>query len=190
MSLVPAFQIGLWNAWIFMLYDLLAVPFYLRILRSRGPASQAETDLSMTEGIIFFSSHVIFFASLIYSVFLPLKLGTMWFYVGLPIALIGFVARTMVFANWATTPRDEPVTKGLCRYSRHPMYLTAFLYYVGVSIASASWLLLLLLIVYTVGLLVIAEREEQGCLEKYGDAYREYMNRTPKWIGIPKSGEK
>jgi len=69
------------------------------------------------------------------------------------------------------------------------MYLTAFLYYVGVSIASASWLFLLLLIVYTVGLLVIAEREEQGCLEKYGDAYREYMNRTPKWIGIPKSGE-
>jgi len=69
------------------------------------------------------------------------------------------------------------------------MYLTAFLYYVGVSIASASWLFLLLLIAYTVGLLVVAEREEQGCLEKYGDAYREYMERTPRWIGIPRSGE-
>jgi len=172
-----------------MLYDLLAVPFYVRILRSRGPGSPAESDLSKTDRIIFFSSHAIFFASLIYSVFLPLRLGTMWFYVGLPIALVGLVARTMVFANWATTPRDEPVTKGLCRYSRHPMYLTAFLYYVGVSIASASWLFLLLLIAYTVGLLVVAEREEQGCLEKYGDAYREYMERTPRWIGIPRSGE-
>jgi len=189
MSLVPAFQIGLWNAWIFMLYDLLAVPFYVRILKSRGPASPAESDLSKTEGILFLSSHAIFFATLIYSVFLPLKLGTMWFYVGLPIASIGLVTRTIVFANWATTPRHEPVTKGLHRYSRHPMYLTAFLYYVGVSIASASWLFLLLLVVYTVGLLVGAEREEQGCLEKYGDAYREYMNRAPKWIGIPKSGE-
>jgi len=29
--------------------------------------------------------------------------------------------------------------------------------------------------------------EERFCLEKYGDAYREYMNRTPRWIGIPKS---
>ena len=189
MSLVPAFQIGLWNAWIFMLYDLLAVPFYVRILKSRGPASPAESDLSKTEGILFLSSHAIFFATLIYSVFLPLKLGTMWFYVGVPIASIGLVTRTIVFANWATTPRHEPVTKGLHRYSRHPMYLTAFLYYVGVSIASASWLFLLLLVVYTVGLLVGAEREEQGCLEKYGDAYREYMNRAPKWIGIPKSGE-
>jgi len=189
MSLRPAFQIGLWNAWIFMLYDLLAVPFFVRIARSRGPVSPAESALSKTERIIFFSSHAIFFASLIYSVFLPLRLETMWFYVGLPIALIGLVTRTIVFANWATTPRDEPVTKGLYRYSRHPMYLTAFLYYVGVSIASASWLLLLLLIVYTVGLLIVGEREEQGCLEKYGDTYREYMNRTPKWIGIPKSEE-
>jgi protein-S-isoprenylcysteine O-methyltransferase Ste14 len=32
-----------------------------------------------------------------------------------------------------------------------------------------------------------APLEEQSCLEKYGDAYREYMDRTPKYIGIPKS---
>jgi len=29
--------------------------------------------------------------------------------------------------------------------------------------------------------------EERGCLETYGDEYKEYMNRTPRWIGIPKS---
>jgi len=28
--------------------------------------------------------------------------------------------------------------------------------------------------------------EERFYLKKYGDAYREYMNRTPRWIGIPK----
>jgi len=27
--------------------------------------------------------------------------------------------------------------------------------------------------------------EEQACLNKYGDAYREYMNRTPRWLGMP-----
>jgi protein-S-isoprenylcysteine O-methyltransferase Ste14 len=35
-----------------------------------------------------------------------------------------------------------------------------------------------------------AVNEERLCLEKYGDAYRDYMNRTPRWIGIPKSQEK
>jgi len=29
-------------------------------------------------------------------------------------------------------------------------------------------------------------QEEGYCREKFGDAYREYMNRTPGWIGIPK----
>jgi protein-S-isoprenylcysteine O-methyltransferase Ste14 len=29
--------------------------------------------------------------------------------------------------------------------------------------------------------------EEAQCLWHYGAAYREYKNRTPRWIGIPKS---
>ena len=32
--------------------------------------------------------------------------------------------------------------------------------------------------------------EERECLEVYGNAYREYMNRTSRWVGIPKSREK
>jgi protein-S-isoprenylcysteine O-methyltransferase Ste14 len=32
--------------------------------------------------------------------------------------------------------------------------------------------------------------EEPFLIEKYGVAYREYVNRTPRWIGIPKSGKK
>jgi protein-S-isoprenylcysteine O-methyltransferase Ste14 len=32
--------------------------------------------------------------------------------------------------------------------------------------------------------------EERFCLKEYGDAYREYMNRTPRWIGITKSKKK
>jgi len=29
--------------------------------------------------------------------------------------------------------------------------------------------------------------EEAQCLRHYGAAYQEYMNRTSRWIGIPKS---
>jgi len=32
-----------------------------------------------------------------------------------------------------------------------------------------------------------ARVEERYCLEKYGDAYRKYMKRTPRWLGLPKS---
>ena len=95
----------------------------------------------------------------------------------------------MVIVTFATTPIDkEPLTKGLYRYSRHPMYVTQALIFVGVGIASASWVFLLFTVVYTILSIICAIPEERFCLEKYGNTYREYMNRTPRWIGVPKSG--
>ena len=50
-----------------------------------------------------------------------------------------------------------------------------------------AWLFLLLSIVYTGLGFIYTGSEEHACLEKHGDAYREYMERTPRWIGLPKS---
>lgn len=186
MSLIPAFEAGLWNAWIFMLY--LFLPMLVLMLMRKGatkrgkPVPPSEIEKKVTPFI-----WIVWFLALIYSIFLPLELGTIWFYIGLPISLVGVITFTIVMVTFATTPLDdEPLTKGLYRYSRHPMYITQFLIFIGVSIVSASWIFLLFAIVYIVLSLILVIPEERGCLEKYGDAYREYMNRTPRWIGMPK----
>ena len=193
MSLVPAFQIGLWNAWIFELYSLLPCPiFILTPLKKRGPANPETLPLEQKEKRIFGFSRVVMFLPFIYSIFLPLQLGTTWFYVGLPIALMGLILYTIVWVNLATTPTaNGPATGGLYRYSRHPMYLTGFLMAIGISIACASWLFLLLSIIsFFFANVRYAGMEERSLLEEYGNVYREYMDRTPKWIGMPKSGNK
>jgi protein-S-isoprenylcysteine O-methyltransferase Ste14 len=191
MSLIPAFEIGLWNAWIFMLLEVLTVPFFMRIATGRAPEGEGKSQvaaLSRTARITLYSSKIIYIPAFIYSIFLPLKLGTVWFYVGLPITLIGFITGVIVILNWAASPRGEPVTNGLYRYSRHPMYVTSFVFFLGVSIATASWVFLLFTILLIAASFYFAPVEERSCLEKYGDAYREYMNRTPRYIGLPKSG--
>jgi len=189
MSLIPEFEVGLWNAWIFMLISLLTLPFFFRIAKRRVIPSQDEefNALSRSNKALFCSSKFIFFVAVFYSIFLPLKLGTVWFYVGVPITLIGLVGMIVVMVNWSNTPPNEPIIEGFYRCSRHPMYVTYFLVLLGISIATASWLFVLFLILFTVGAVAFVDFEEQGCLEQYGDAYREYMNRTPRWIGIPKS---
>jgi len=58
----------------------------------------------------------------------------------------------------------------------------------GIGIACASWLFLLLTMMWIVLYDILIAPEECWCLERYRDAYREYMNRTPKWIGIPNRG--
>jgi len=193
MSLIPAFEIGLWNAWIFMLPKVLTFPLFIRIVRGRAPEEEGKSQvsaISRTKRITLYSSKIIYIPAFIYSIFLPLKLGTVWFYVGLAITLIGFIAGVIVILNWAASPLGEPVTNGLYRYSRHPMYVTSFIFFLGVSIATASWVFLLFAILLIAASFYFAPIEEQSCLEKYGDAYREYMNRTPRYIGIPKSGGK
>jgi protein-S-isoprenylcysteine O-methyltransferase Ste14 len=59
--------------------------------------------------------------------------------------------------------------------------------FIGVSIATASWVFLLLTAVIIVLQISQANAEERGCLEMYGEEYQAYMNRTPRWIGLPKS---
>jgi len=123
---------------------------------------------------------------LLYSVFLPLQLGTVWFYLGLAVYLLGLIIYEVAYATWPNTPPHEPITKGPYRFSRHPVYIGIFMQLIGVGIASASWVFLLLTAVLIFLWRFLAFAEERICLEKYGNAYGEYMNKTPRWIGIPK----
>ncbi|MBA7624306.1 hypothetical protein ES703_31713 [subsurface metagenome] len=189
MALIPAFEIGVWNGWIFMAYLLISFIPFIYIAIKKDVPSVEESGLSRVAKIFASSSKLLLFPVMVYSIFLPMKLGTAWFYVGLPITLIGLIALTIVLVNWATTPLGNQVSRGLYRYSRHPMYVTMFVFLLGLGIVSASWVLLLLFIVFVVGCVVFVNIEEQSCLDKYGDSYREYMNRTPRWIGIPKAGK-
>ncbi len=89
--------------------------------------------------------------------------------------------------NIASSPVDEPITKGLYRYSRHPIYFALPLIFIGTGIVSASWLFLSLAIILIITHFYNAIPEERVCLEAYSNAYREYMNRAPRWVGMPKS---
>lgn len=187
MSLIPAFEIGLWNAWIF------AVPYlYLNyglgyLIVDRKATLFLWPPYTKSEKGYLAISMVTLFGPLIYSIFLPVNLDTAWFYAGLFIYLLGALFVTMATLSFSTTPLDKPVTKGIYRISRHPMNLGFFLVLIGMGIASFSWVLLLGAIVFIILQGRILEKAEEGmCLSKYGDSYGEYMSRTPRWLGLPR----
>jgi protein-S-isoprenylcysteine O-methyltransferase Ste14 len=190
MSLVPAFEIGIWNAWVFMLWlwlDTLAFMLVGKEVFQRASGLASEMKTSHVYKIISYVSMVIELMAVAYSIFLPFILGTVWFYAGLTIFLLGLVVLTVASVNFTVTPMNKPITRGMYRYSRHPLYLASLLIYLSVGIASASWVFLLFFIVQLVSISIAAVGEERYCLKFYGNAYREYMNRTPRWMGVPKS---
>ena len=192
MSLIPAFDIGIWNAWILQAF-LFLVMFAQEFLMGKGVKERTKRatqsiPLSKLNSRLALSTHaVIMPIAAIYSIFLPLKIGTAWLYVGLVIYVLALVMTVMVSINFAATPVDKPVTKGFYRISRHPIYISGFLVFVGIGIACASWVMLLLAVAWIVLWCIVVPAEESFLLEKYGDAYRNYMKKTPRWIGIPKS---
>ena len=189
MSFTPAFEIGLWNAWIFILPFLL-INYGLASLIAKESALFIWPQYNKQEKIFLTILMVTIFVSFIYSIFLPLKLSITWFYAGLFIYLVGIIFLTIAVVNFATTPVDKPVTKGAFRISRNPIYVGWFLIYISIGIACGSWFFLLIAMVFIILQHILVITEERMCLEKFGNEYREYMNKTPKWIGIPKSGKK
>jgi protein-S-isoprenylcysteine O-methyltransferase Ste14 len=191
MSLTPEFELGVWNAWIFMLYWILSnlLPVLLsgwlidREVLKKGSGTEM---LSETERKISYAVSLLPFVLFAYSIFLPLKVGTEWFFAGLIICLLGAIIMTAGMLNFFTTAVDKLVTGGIYRYSRHPIYFGMFLIFGGTVIACVSWVFLLITAVFIVLLSVSIGSEERSCLQRYGEAYREYMDRTPRWIGIPK----
>ena len=146
------------------------------------------SELKKTTKIAHVITHIIIMPfTLIYSIFLPLKLGTLWFFAGLPIYLLGLVMVLMSSISFSTAPLGEPISKGVYAISRHPMYFGFFLGLVGIGIACASWVFLLCALVWIVSWNFGVIEEERILLENYGDTYREYMNRTSRWIGFSRT---
>jgi protein-S-isoprenylcysteine O-methyltransferase Ste14 len=193
MSFTPTFEIGLWNAWILwaLIFVSMIIPDFFMSKEAKTRTKRAPQLVPISKKmvkILALSTHMVIMPiSIIYSIFLPLKIGTAWFYIGLLIFILAFVISLMTTISFATTPVDKPVTNGIYRISRHPIYFSGFLINLSIGIICASWIILLCAILWIVFFHIILPTEESFLIGQYGDAYREYMNRTPKWIGIPKS---
>jgi protein-S-isoprenylcysteine O-methyltransferase Ste14 len=187
MPLIPEFELGLWNAWILVIPILIISFSDMRATASRESGKAGDFQLTRKENRLTYAVFLPMVVSWVYAVFLPLQLGTIWLYSGLIICLFGMIFTIVAILNFATSPKDKVITKGLYRFTRNPTYIGMILMQTGLGIACSSWLYLLLTVVLIILLNANLSAEERYCLYRYGDDYLKYKNKTPRWIGIPKS---
>jgi protein-S-isoprenylcysteine O-methyltransferase Ste14 len=111
--------------------------------------------------------------------------------VGLTFVAIGFVLAALSVRNFrlagTTVVPGEPSTAlvetGPYRFTRNPIYIGFVLAYFGLSIMLTSfWVLLLLIPVLMVLQRGVVDREEVYLERQFGDAYRKYKARVPRWL--------
>jgi len=178
--LIPVFKIGICNAWIFMsvfLLQMLAILFINKRVWERSHIP-IEARRNKFERYISIIGNLFWLLAMGYSVFLPLQFGTIWFFIGLFVFIIGLTLMAIATYNFITTPTDQLITKGVYKFSRHPMYLATFFICVGSGIATISWLFILFSIMMAFCFYQEALIEERYLIDKFGDEYLEYQSNV------------
>jgi protein-S-isoprenylcysteine O-methyltransferase Ste14 len=77
---------------------------------------------------------------------------------------------------------SQPAENGPYRVSRNPQWLGLFFVLLGSAISVGVWLYIGLVVL--VGIIYHKQilDEEKACIKKYGDSYREYMERIPRYF--------
>jgi protein-S-isoprenylcysteine O-methyltransferase Ste14 len=80
-------------------------------------------------------------------------------------------------------PSTALVTSGVYAFTRNPMYVSMALIYLAVALAADSVLALLLLVpLLAVIRYGVIAREERYLAAKFGDEYRNYLDRVRRWL--------
>jgi protein-S-isoprenylcysteine O-methyltransferase Ste14 len=186
MAWIPVFKIGLWNGWLFMIVfplQWLAAAVLPGHLTERTGHAQGAIH-NRKDRILSCLTQVVWIGATLYSVFLPLRTGSVWFWLGLGFFALGVTILVLASVNAVSTPPGAPFTSGIYRFSRHPMYLSMLIVYLGVTVASLSGVFALITVVTFFLQRHQAIREEGFCLETYGQRYRDYLNGTSRWFSL------
>jgi protein-S-isoprenylcysteine O-methyltransferase Ste14 len=176
------------NLWIFyVLAYAIALPMQEWANHKRGEPFDDPEFLFNGPWIVALAM-VWLFGGLVISLFVPVSFGPL-FYVGLVFYIGGILVGVLGLVSFARA--EGLVLRGIHRYSRNPLYVGWALAILGMALMGWStsvwsiafaiyWLVTLVYLHWTVTL------EEAFLLRKYGDAYRDYLNSTPRYFGTPR----
>lgn len=183
MEFFPTLKIGLLNGWLplILFYAIFGI---LLAIFPKGVVSRLYERSGWTKRMRIMRAFglIFIFSWFLLAIFSPLKDGNSVFIIGGLIYALGLICFVIALFNYRDTPLDLPVTKGLYRISRNPQHVTLFITFLGISIAIGSWIATLLI---SIGIVLGHMRiliEEKACLDQYGDAYKRYMERVPRYF--------
>jgi|LGVC01.1.fsa_nt_gb protein-S-isoprenylcysteine O-methyltransferase Ste14 len=178
------FTLGIGNAWwlsgAFGILNLALIIRYRTKLSDRIFRMPPFTSISGR--LLSLINMLIHISIIIYSIFLPLEITTPWFWAGLIIYLIATSLYITAMINYASSDRQLPATKGVYRISRHPMQVMTMIIFLGIGIASTSWIVISGSLAISLLMYPSLIAQERFCVAKYGQTYNKYIGTTPRYL--------
>ena len=86
----------------------------------------------------------------------------------------------IIFGKVRESPRV--VREGVFQWVRHPIYLAAMLYYLGLLVFSLSLFAAMVWVVIVAFYFYLSRHEEKLLIEKFGAEYQQYMREVPMFL--------
>ena len=112
-------------------------------------------------------------------------LGILVMVIGLAITLAA-MDLFHTFSRWVGSDTPGLQMNGLYRYSRNPQFVGYGLFILGFFVTwwnSLAWLGLLSYVALAYAVTLV---EEEHLIRTYGESYRDYCQRVPRYFGLPK----
>lgn len=118
----------------------------------------------------------------VYLCFLKITNEALWLYIGLAVYGLGVLLCIVTTFNYASPSKKSMNSNGLYQFSRNPMYVAYFIYFLGCCILTHSLVLLIILLVMQLSAHWIIISEERWCINKFGQEYVDYMKKVRRYI--------
>ncbi|MFX0209288.1 MAG: methyltransferase family protein [Candidatus Hodarchaeota archaeon] len=183
MEFFPPLELTFFGGWLFILSVAILQPSIL-IIMPKDVRSRLlnRSNFTKDQKILTSISKFIVLMFQIILISTPLKIRKVEFYFGLFLFVLGIVGEVIAVINFKETPLDEPVTRGLYKYSRNPQETMLSIAFFGTCFAVGSWFLLFLFSFSRLFNHFHILAQEQACLKEYGEEYQEYMKRVPRYL--------
>lgn len=111
-------------------------------------------------------------------------------WLGLVLGVLSNLLAYWIFTNLAnnvsptvvTREKAHLVTSGPYQWVRHPLYSMGTIAYLGFALVSENWFIAVMSLLVFIVLVIRTPKEEARLIEKFGDEYRQYMQRTGRFM--------
>jgi len=183
MELFPTLEVDWLNGWIFtaIFYSIFGI--LLKILPKEVVARLYDDEgWTKLQKISAKMSKIFGVLIIILMTFTPLKIESLEFIIGVIIFTIGSIGFVVAILNFTNSPLDKPITLGLYKISRNPQMVMLTFVGIGSSIVIGSYIAIILLMIGKFFSHFRILGEEKRLLEQYGDSYKDYMKKVPRYF--------
>lgn len=183
MEFFPSLELTFFGGWLLIICIAILQPSILLIMPKEVRSRLLDrSNFTRDQKILTVISKFIVLLVQINMVFTPLAIGSIEFFIGIILFLLGIIGEVIAVINFKMTPLDEIVTQGIYKYSRNPQETMLSIAFFGVCFTIGSWFLILLFGFSRIFNHFHILAQEKACLKQYGEEYRKYMKKVPRYF--------